>query len=55
MPDISMCQNSECPQCGTCYRFLAKPDPYSQLYADFKPDDKGECGFYKKAFEVDDE
>lgn len=38
MPDISMCQNKECPLSKKCYRFLAEPNPYRQSYfVDLKP------------------
>lgn len=46
MPDISMCQNKECPLSKTCYRFLAEPDPYWQAYAGFQPDKNGKCEGY---------
>jgi hypothetical protein len=28
MPDISMCQNKECPSKEDCYRFTAKPSEW---------------------------
>lgn len=37
MPDISMCQNKECPNNWTCYRFTAKPSEYRQPYQAYKP------------------
>lgn len=46
MPDISMCQNEECPLRESCYRYLATPFIPRQAYADFKPNDKGECSYY---------
>ena len=35
MPDISMCSNSKCELKENCYRFIAKPNPYRQAYAEF--------------------
>ena len=36
MPDISMCDNKTCPLRNTCYRFIAKADPWRQAYGEFK-------------------
>ena len=38
MPDISMCANHTCPLRKDCYRYTAIPNPYRQIYEDFKPD-----------------
>ena len=46
MPDISMCQNVDCPFHESCYRFNATPSDY-QSYADFAPVD-GACEYYEK-------
>jgi hypothetical protein len=46
MPDISMCQNEECPLKKKCYRFTAKPSPLLQTYAYFKPDEDGKCEYF---------
>lgn len=43
MPDISMCENTECDKHLYCYRFTAAPNPWRQAYADFKPGDDGQC------------
>lgn len=48
MPDISMCRNEQCPKHKYCYRFNATPDRHMQAYADFKPDDKGNCDAFWK-------
>ncbi len=45
MPDISMCQNDNCPKRADCYRFTAKPGE-RQSYANFQPDEKGECEYF---------
>lgn len=48
MPDISLCRNEQCPKKKYCYRFNATPEPMYQSYADFKPDDKGNCDGFQK-------
>ena len=35
MPDISMCQNRQCPSAGECWRFNATPWEQGQLYGSF--------------------
>ena len=37
MPDITMCDNEQCPLREKCYRFRAIPDPYWQSFAHFEP------------------
>lgn len=34
MPDISMCQDTQCPSREECYRFTAKPSTF-QSFQDF--------------------
>ena len=47
MADISMCMTNSCPSFNTCYRAMAKANPYRQSYADFKPSmDDGRCSDY---------
>ena len=49
MPDISMCENQDCPFNTSCYRFTAEANPYRQSYGDFKPtveDDELTCKYY---------
>lgn len=36
MPDISMCNGTDCPIKETCYRYTATPTPHWQAYSDFK-------------------
>ena len=36
MPDISMCQNEDCPVRYGCYRYTALPDEHWQSYAQFE-------------------
>ena len=31
-----MCQNKTCPLRMTCYRFIAKANPWGQSYSDFQ-------------------
>jgi hypothetical protein len=48
MTDISKCLNKDCPLKEKCYRWTA-PASYYQSYADFKPDENGECeDFYDR-------
>jgi hypothetical protein len=35
MPDISMCQNEDCPSKLKCYRFMARPNAHWQAYSVF--------------------
>jgi hypothetical protein len=35
MPDITMCNNDECPRAKECYRHEATPSPYAQTYTRF--------------------
>ena len=48
MPDITMCQNSECLSADYCERFTAKPNKHRQSYAYFCGADRGwvKCGRY---------
>lgn len=49
MPDISMCQNKECPSKEKCYRYKAAPHPYRQAYASFTFDkETGNCEYFIK-------
>lgn len=43
-PDITMCDNNECPLNKTCYRYQAYPNQH-QSYAHFEPID-GQCEHY---------
>jgi hypothetical protein len=46
MPDISMCNNQDCPKKETCYRFIAKPNIH-QSYTKFEFN--GNCMYYLKS------
>lgn len=32
MPDITMCDDAECPNSNQCYRFLAKPSSWQSYF-----------------------
>lgn len=48
MPDISMCENEECPLRHRCYRFMAEPDDYCQAYTAFAIGVDGECEGFRR-------
>lgn len=46
MPDISMCENNDCPSAKKCYRHEAKPSS-RQTFATFEvPDGKDRCSHF---------
>lgn len=47
MPDISMCDNEECPIKNKCYRYTAIPNDIQQSYTTFKPSNN-RCAAYIK-------
>lgn len=52
MPDISMCMNGYCQKRDDCYRHPLSGTQGSdyQSYADFKPDENGNCdSFWDKS------
>ena len=47
MADITMCKGINCNQTNTCYRYLAKANPYRQSYFEKTPVSKdGKCDEY---------
>ena len=48
MPDISMCMDKTCPTNKTCYRYMAKPNPYAQSYFVGSPRKDDQCDHYWK-------
>lgn len=46
IPDISMCNNSQCPKAEICFRHRAQPNPYRQTFARFVCGDNGCESFY---------
>lgn len=49
MTDISKCLDSTCPSKDTCYRWLAKSDPYRQRYSRFDRKGEEKCEAYLEA------
>lgn len=45
MPDITMCQNHDCPHAKSCYRHEATPS-MRQSYSTFRPEPSGECIYH---------
>jgi hypothetical protein len=48
MPDITMCQDDECPLRDTCWRYTATPHPGYQSYWMTSPRPEGQdgCRYY---------
>jgi hypothetical protein len=46
MPDISMCNKSDCPSYTSCYRAQAEPNEYRQVYSDFDNEGAEYCDHY---------
>lgn len=47
MPDIAMCNSTECPKRYDCYRHEALPDPFMQTWGDFDEQrDGGNCEYW---------
>jgi hypothetical protein len=47
MPDISMCENKQCPKKKTCYRYTAIPEEHWQSYSTFTFNaEEGKCEYY---------
>jgi hypothetical protein len=44
MPDITMCDNLQCPLRASCYRYLAKPSEFWQAWCNFTPDKASDGG-----------
>jgi len=45
MPDMTLCDNKDCPLKDSCYRSLAEPDKKYQSYASFEYE-KNRCEYY---------
>lgn len=45
MPDITMCNGTDCPFKERCYRFTAKPSDYQSYFFD-PPIKDGKCNHY---------
>lgn len=47
MPDITMCEGTDCPHKEKCYRFTAEPSEFMQSYFETPPiKDDGKCDHY---------
>lgn len=49
MPDITMCEGTDCPVKEKCHRFTAKPDEYQAYFVDAPgetKDGKFTCNMY---------
>jgi len=47
MPDISLCNNRECPLRAECYRYRAVPTSTVQTYTAFEvPEGEDRCEFF---------
>lgn len=46
MPDISMCQDAECPMKESCYRYTAKPKELHQSWFTGNPIHAEDCEFF---------
>jgi len=48
MPDITLCEGTDCPLKETCYRYKATPSEYRQSYFQEPPYNKeeGKCEHY---------
>ena len=46
MPDITMCQGTDCPHKEKCYRYTAKPSEFRQSYFSIPPIKNGKCDHY---------
>jgi hypothetical protein len=46
MPDITMCQDNECPMKNKCYRFTATPSKYGQSYFAETPREDYYCDYF---------
>lgn len=46
MPDIAMCNGTNCPHKEKCYRFTAKPSEYQTYFLDPPIEEDGKCDHY---------
>ena len=46
MPDITMCDDNECPRKDFCYRYTAKPSEYGQSRFAESPLEGDECIYF---------
>ncbi len=46
MPDITMCDDTDCPRFKECYRAQAEPTPSWQSYFETSPRKGTECAYF---------
>jgi hypothetical protein len=46
MPDITMCDDKECPMKEQCYRYTAKPNEFRQAYFVNSPKKMDGCDYF---------
>ena len=46
MPDITMCEGTDCPHKENCYRYIAEPSEFRQSYFSIPPIKDGKCDHY---------
>lgn len=46
MPDIAMCEGTDCPYKEACYRYTATPSEFMQSYSITPPIKDGKCDHY---------
>lgn len=54
MPDITMCNDEECPQKERCYRFIAEANPYRQSFFVESPKKMDGCDYLWEIGDDDD-
>jgi len=48
MVDVSMCKDEKCPARQKCYRFVATPSTFLQMYGSFgREPDADKCGHFR--------
>ena len=52
MADITMCKGINCNKTNTCYRYLAKANPYRQSYFSDSPMKDGDCEMFWDTREI---
>lgn len=50
-PDITMCDDKECPLKETCYRFKATPSEFRQSYFSESPRKEDKCDHFMEIYD----
>lgn len=53
MPDISKCENTDCPIKETCYRHTSEPSEFRQAYSNFTFVEGKGCEHYWPGIKID--